>query len=142
MAGVVFGQNITDEKIRSYAQELGVPVEELRLLVEKHQKRSASGFTDPRAKDAQVIDIQEANFLAKTKKAKRDILYVINNCRLEKYYGDSISFATASGIYNFITVRTDVLFRIRENTLVDILLEYNSDKVGILDFYIVEIITH
>jgi hypothetical protein len=142
IAGTVSGQNISDEQIRSYAKELGVPVDELRLLIEKHKaKKPISIFQDPRADTAQIIDIPEADFMKANNSAQHGKLYQINrtNCYFSGQRGDSVVLWTINPDNSNIVVKATSVYRINSKTPVDVLLQYRRDgRSG--DFYIVEIV--
>jgi len=128
----------TDDQIRAYARELGVPFNDLKQLVEKYNRSGASTFNDPRARNAEVIDILEAEFLQSSSKGKVGVFYRINrsNCEFYSQSGSNVTLSTISGTPQNLSVRTDNLLRIQRSTPVDVLLEYRRDN----RFYLVEII--
>ena len=134
--------NPTDEQIRQYAHDLGVPFEELKLLVEKYNKANSSVFKDTRANTAQVIDIQEAAFLRDTNTAQNGKFYQINrtNCYFSGQRGDIVVLWTINpGSNSNVVVKATSVYRINSGTPVDVLLQYRRDGTR-GDFYIVEIV--
>jgi len=132
----------TDEQIRQYARDLGVPFEELKLLVEKYNKVNPSIFKDSRANTAQIIDISEADFLQKTNTAQNGKLYHIkkDNCYFSGQRGDMVVLWTINPESNSnVVVKATSVYRINSGTPVDVLLQYKRDGTR-GDFYIVEIV--
>jgi hypothetical protein len=139
----VFADPMTD-KIELYANELGIPVQELQRLVDKYNQPNISGFQFNRSSEAQVIDIAEALFLGETKKLVIGKLYYIssNNCRFGGQMGRTVDLMTISGNLNLIHVTSESLFRIQKNIPVDILLECIANNGrGDYAFKVIEIIT-
>jgi hypothetical protein len=139
LALTAVAQTATD-KVRQYALELGIPIEELQRLVDKYNTNNQSGFKDNRAGSAQVIDIDEAEFLQDSKRLVVGKLYRIS-CLFFSQSGTTVHLTPSrSSIKNFL-VRVDSLLRIERNTSVEVLLQCISNT-GYDSFKIIEVIVN
>ena len=136
-----FGQNVTDDRIEQYARDLGVPVSELRLLIERYNYSYNINFTDPRADHAQPIGIFEAQFLIDTGNVREGVIYKIqSNCRYVSQIGNTVSLYSIHGEIHLIRVISDTMLRLERDMPVNVLLEYRRDNRGIWFYHIVEIV--
>jgi hypothetical protein len=128
----------TPDKICQYAQELGVPIEELQRLVDKYTIDNQSGFNDSRASSAQSIDIDEAEFLQDSRGLVIGKLYRIE-CLFFSQSGTTVLLTPSRTSMKTFRVRSDSLLRISQNASVEALLECISNT-GYNSFRIVEIL--
>lgn len=65
--------NLTQDQIRKYANELGVPYEALQRLINSYQVKT--GLSNPNANGAQLISLQELVFMKEA--GKLEIVCII-----------------------------------------------------------------
>ena len=132
--------NLTQDQIRRHANELGVPYEALQRLVDSH--RVQTGFSNPNANQAQLLSVQELDFMRSS-----DMLTI------NSYYRTRAVFSSQAGrnvfLYhlpndNFssVTVVSETLLNIRQQAVVEALIGVRVDSYRRpRELFLVEIIT-
>jgi len=108
--------NLTQDQIRKYANELGVPYEALQRLINSYQVKT--GLSNPNANGAQLISLRELVFLKESGRLEINSYYRIR----EKFTGQSglvISFSNG-------LVLTDIFVNIPDFTEVDALICFKN----------------
>lgn len=124
-----FGQNsLTPEQIRRHASELGVPYEALKQFVESY--RVQTGLKNPNAKNAQMVSLQEIQFMRESDKLKVGSFYRIK-ARYSHQNGRRVSFRnTAMEDYAILWVDADFVVSLKQDVTVDALIGVKADYSG------------
>ena len=109
--------NLTQDQIRKYANELGVPYEALQRLIDSHQVKT--GLSNPNVSGAQLISLQELWFMKESGRLK-----------INSYYRIRERFTSQGGLYVYFLsggfVFTDFFVNIPYNTEVDALICFRN----------------
>ena len=128
--------NLTNDQIRQYANELGVPYESLQRLVDSH--RNQSGLSNPNAEGAQFLSIRELDFMRDSATLVRSSYYRINALFREQL-GRTVYFYDSE--FNSIYADASFLLNYSRGTRVEALLSVRSGWDGKpREFVLVEIV--
>lgn len=141
----VFGiaqNDLTPDQIRRHANELGVPYEALRRLVDSY--RIQTGLANPNARGAQLLTIREIRFMHASNMLEIGSFYRIRGI-FGSQNGRSVSIGCsdtvgASGwINDWLFVDTSFLINLRRDTNVDVLIGVRAGEWGEQELFIAEI---
>ena len=90
--------NLTQDQIRKYANELGVPYEALQRLINSYQVKT--GLSNPNANGAQLISLPELDFMREAGKLEIGSYYRIRE-RFFNQSGTSVNFNNGSVLSDF-----------------------------------------
>jgi len=128
--------NLTQDQVRRYANELGVPYEALQRLVDSH--RVQTGLTNPNASSAQVLTTREINFMHQSNLLVIGSFYR-TNAVIQWVDGRTVRLGPIDGSSNF-SVDASFMVDIPNGTPVDALIGVRAGQWGGQELFLVEIV--
>ena len=137
---VVYGftqNNLTADQIRRYADELGIPYESLKRLVDSNH--TPTRLTNPNASRAQFFSIEELDFMIASDILEIGCFYRTRAIFFERE-GRSVMFTSPPNEnYGYFRVVIDSLVNIPRDTVLDVLIGLRVDSRGYKEYFLVEV---
>jgi len=131
------GNALTSDQIQLHAEELGIPYDALRQLINSH-RTATMGLSNPGAEGARFVSIREFNFMRESDMLSAGAYYIVharysrqNGRRVFLWQGSDmlgtdsnflVNIPEQSDVIALIGVRPDTLGRPREYFLVELVL--------------------
>lgn len=118
--------NLTQDQIRRHATELGIPYEALQRLVDSY--RVQTGLSNPNANGAQLLSVQELDFMQSSDTLKVNSYYRIRAIFSSQAGKNVFLYHLPNENFSSVTVISDSLLNIRQQALVEALIGVRADS--------------
>ena len=127
LVGYGFSQNnLTQDQIKRYANELGVPYEALQKLIDSY--RVQTGLSNPNVNNAQLLSVGELDFMRSNDQLKIGSYYKIRAIFSSQAGRNVFLYHLPNENFNSVTVDSSTLLNIPQRTTVDALIGVRADS--------------